>query len=88
MAMRPEVGSSALKHGYTEEDISFALAHVHIERHVGDDDPPRTLVFGFGPDGTLLEIVVLHLLSKDLVIHCMKARPNELNKAFRGRGGN
>jgi hypothetical protein len=36
------IGSSALKHGYTEHDIRFALEHAHIERQVVDDDPPRT----------------------------------------------
>lgn len=86
--MMPDIGSSALKHGYTEQDVYFALEHVHIERRVVDQDPPRTLVFGFGPDATLLEIVVLHLSDKDLVIHCMKARPHELDKALRARGGN
>ena len=36
------IGPSALKHGYTERDIRFALERAHIERQVVDDDPPRT----------------------------------------------
>lgn len=86
--MTPNIGPSALKHGFTEQDIHFALEHVHIECRVVDRDPFRTLVFGFGPDAALLELVVLHLSDRDLVIHCMKARPQELDKALRARGGN
>lgn len=86
--MKPvEVWRSALKHQYAEQDIRFALEHVHIERRIVDDDPPRTWVFGFAPDSTLLEMIVQHLSDKDLVIHCMKARAHELDKALRSRGG-
>ena len=77
--MNVDIWPSALKHGYTEHDIRFALEHAHIEREVVDDDPPRTWIFGFAPDATLLEIIV--------VIHCMKARQRELDKALRARGG-
>lgn len=77
---------SAFKHGYAEADIRFALAHVHIERFVVDEDPARTWIFGFAPDSTLLEVIVLHLSRADLVIHCMKARPRELDKVLRARG--
>lgn len=81
-----QIGTSALKHGYTEADIRFALEHVHITRHVVDMDPARSWIFGFAPDATLLELIVVHLSGADLVIHCMKARPNELEKALRVRG--
>ena len=81
-----EVGPSALKHGFTEESIRRALGHVYLARHIIDKDPPRTLIFGFDPDATLLEILVLHMSDRDLVIHCMKARPQELDKALRARG--
>lgn len=81
------IGPSALKHGCTEHDIRFALEHAHIERRVVDNAPPRTWIFGFAPDATLLEILVVHLAEKDLVIHCMKARQRELDKALRARGG-
>jgi hypothetical protein len=77
---------SALKHEYTERDILHALEHVHIDYDVIDDDPPRTYIFGFAPDATLLELVVLHTARDDLVIHCMKARKAELDKALRARG--
>ncbi|MGH7489155.1 MAG: hypothetical protein ACREMY_26655, partial [bacterium] len=73
-------------HGYTERDIRHALEHVHIDYAVVDDDPPRTWVFGFAPDATLLEVLVLHTAPSDLVIHCMKARKTELDKALRSRG--
>ena len=82
-----EVGPSALKHGYTEESIRRALGHVYLARRIIDEDPPRTLIFGFAPDATLLEILVLHLSDRDLVIHCMKARPQERDTALRARGG-
>lgn len=81
------IGPSALKHGYSERDIRFALEHAHIERQVVDDDPPRTWIFGFAPDATLLEIIVVHMFGKDLVIHCMKARQCELDKALRVKRG-
>jgi hypothetical protein len=82
--VRPlKVHDSALKREFTEEDVRHALEHVHISYLVIDDDPPRTWVFGFTPGGTLAELIVLHLASKDLVIHCMKARADELDKAVR-----
>ncbi len=85
--MSVDIGPSALKHGYTEHDIRFALEHAHIERRVVDDNPSRTWIFGFAPGATLLEFIVLHMAGRDLVIHCMKARQRELDKALRVRGG-
>ena len=85
MIRRLAVAPSALKHNYTEQAIRHALEHAHIERQIVDEDPPRTWIFGFAPDATLLEIVVLHLPGRDLVIHCMKARSSELEKALRER---
>jgi hypothetical protein len=78
----------AASKGYTERDILHVhvLEHVHIDYAVVDDDPPRTWVFGFAPDATLLELVVLHTAGGDLVIHCMKARKTELDKARQSRG--
>lgn len=81
------VHPSALKRGYTERDVLHALEHVHVDYDVVDDDPPRTWVFGFAADATLLELIVLHTARGDLVIHCMKARPSELSKALRARSG-
>lgn len=67
--VRPlEVHDSALKRGYTEEDIRHALKHVHISYLVIDDDPPRTWVFGFTPGASLIEMIVLHKAEEDLVI--------------------
>ncbi|WP_131809576.1 hypothetical protein [Mycolicibacterium iranicum] len=63
------------------------MKHVHIELDVIDDDPPRTWIFGFAPDATLLELIVLHTVHADLVIHCMKARKHQLDKALQVRGG-
>lgn len=83
----PRVPGSALKHGYTEDDIRHALKHVHISYDVIDDDPPRSWVFGFTAKGTLVELVVLHQAKEDLVIRCMKARKGELDKALRVTGG-
>ena len=82
--MRPlKVHDSALKREYTDDDIRHALKHVHISYDVVDDDPPRTWVFGFTPNGTLVELIVLHKAKEDFVIHCMKARNTELDKALR-----
>lgn len=81
------VHSSALKHGRSVGDILHALKHVHIELDVIDDDPPRTWIFGFAPDATLLELIVVHTAQVDLVIHCMKARKRQLDKALQARGG-
>lgn len=58
-----------------------------ISYDVIDDDPPRTWVFGFTPKGTLVEMIVLHKAKEDLVIHCMKARKGELDKALHIAGG-
>ena len=84
---RVTVHPSALTHSYTERDIAHALEHVHVDYDVIDDDPPRTWVFGFAPDATLLELIVLHTARGELVIHCMKARPHELTKALRAQNG-
>jgi hypothetical protein len=81
-----EFHPAAFKHGYTEREILHALEHVHIDYAVIDEDPPRTCVFGFAPDATLLELIVLHTAPYDLVIHCMRARTTELDKALRSRG--
>ncbi|MGE2692553.1 toxin [Mycolicibacterium pulveris] len=81
------IHSSALKHGWSEGDILHALERVHIELDIIDDDPPRTWVFGFAPDATLLELIVLRTSKGDLVIHCMKARKHQLDKALQARGG-
>jgi hypothetical protein len=82
--VRPlRVHDSALKRGYTEDDIRHALKHVHISYDVIDDEPPRTWVFGFTPQATLVELIVLRKAREDLVIHCMKARDSELDKALR-----
>jgi hypothetical protein len=81
-----KVHDSALKREYTEDDIQHALEHVHISYDVIDDDPPRTWVFGFTAKGTLVELIVLHT-REDVVIHCMKARKGELDKALRVTGG-
>lgn len=86
MAKRLRIGTSALKHGYTEDDIRFALEHVHIERRVVDTDPARSWIIGFATDSTLLELIVVHMSGVDLVIHCMKSRTHELEKALRVRG--
>ena len=56
-----EVRPPALKYGYTEHSIRRALDHVYLARRVVDEDPPRTLIFGFDSDATLLEILVLHM---------------------------
>jgi hypothetical protein len=82
--VRPlRVHDSALKRRYTEADIRHALKHVHISYDVIDDDPPRTWVFGFTPRATLIELIVVHKAREELVIHCMKARDSELDKALR-----
>lgn len=86
--MRPlRVHDSALKREYTEDDIRHALRRSHVSYGVVDEDPPRTWVFGFTAKGTLLEIIVLHQVREDLVIHCMKARKAELDKALRITAG-
>ena len=77
------VHDSALKREYTEDDIRHALGYVNVSYDVIDDEPPRTWVFGFTPKGTLVEMILLHYANEDVVIHCMKARRSELDKALR-----
>jgi len=81
------VHDSALQREFSEDDIRHAMKHVHISYDVIDDDPPRTWVFGFTAKAVLIELIVLHRAREDLVIHCMKARKAELNKALRLTGG-
>ncbi|MDD4866976.1 MAG: hypothetical protein PHQ28_07640 [Mycobacterium sp.] len=81
-----EIGPTALKRKWTRDDILHALEHRHIDYDIEDDDPPRTWVFGFARDLTLLELLILHDTPGGRVIHCMKARPKELEKALRARG--
>jgi len=80
---RPEIADSALKRKYTKADIYHALNHVHLEYDVVDSDPPRTWVFGFTAAAHLIELIVLHKAKGDQVIHCMRARKDELDKALR-----
>lgn len=84
--IRVEIGPTALKRKWTRDDILHALEHRHIDYDIEDDDPPRTWVFGFARDLTLLELLILHDSPGGRVIHCMKARPKELEKALRARG--
>lgn len=55
-----EIGPTALKRKWTRDDILHALEHRHIDYDIEDDDPPRTWVFGFARDLTLLELLILH----------------------------
>ncbi|TXH08384.1 MAG: toxin [Spirochaetes bacterium] len=80
------MSASALKREWTRADILHALEHVHIDYDIQDSDPPRTWVFGFTESLTLLELLILHDVPGGRVIHCMKARREELNKALRARG--
>lgn len=84
--IRVEIGPTALKRKWTRDDILHALEHRHIDYDIEDDDPPRTWVFGFARDLTLLELLILHDTPGGRVIHCTKARPKELEKALRARG--
>lgn len=77
---------TALKRQWTRDDILHAREHRHIDYDIEDDDPPRTWVFGFARDLTLLELLILHDTPGGRVIHCMKARTKELEKALRARG--
>ncbi|WP_343709377.1 hypothetical protein [Mycobacterium sp.] len=81
-----EIGPTALKRKWTRDDILHALEHRHIDYDIEDGDPPRTWIFGFARDLTLLELLILHDTPDGRVIHCMKARPKELEKALRARG--
>lgn len=78
-----KVHNSALKREYTEDDIRHALEHVYISYDVIDEtrlepgysDSPRREPW--------VEMIVLRKAREDLVIHCMKARKGELDKALR-----
>jgi hypothetical protein len=81
-----EFHPAAFKHGYTERDIRHALElSISITRWLPTIRRERGSS-GFAPDATLLEVLVLHTAGSDLVVHCMKARKTELDKALRSRG--
>ena len=69
-----EFNLSALKHGFTEENIRYVLNHPHYEGPLEEDDE-KFIVLGFDNSGRLLEILYNFIDAKTInVFHAMKCR--------------
>jgi hypothetical protein len=67
---------SALKHGYTKEEIEQVLASgERFDVEPDNEDNPQQAVIGHTQKGVVLEVRVTYLSNPDLdsVYHCMKA---------------
>lgn len=74
-----DIHRSARKHGLSDKSIIQAATNYVVAYPIEDDEPARELRLGFDSAGRLLEIVILLLDDNtELVIHCMKARPQYL----------
>lgn len=74
------VVESALKHGFSIEDVSHAYDMWLYEGVIdGDAEPPKVLTIGPDSAGNLLELVGTSLASGDHVVwHAMKCRATYL----------
>lgn len=80
------VHSSALKHGYTIEDISHALDMAIFNAVLdADSDPPKLLFIGADGAGNLLELIGGEVADEVLLIwHAMRCRDKYLHLLPRG----
>lgn len=75
-----KVHKSALKHGISAEDSTYAATWALWIDELDEESPARQLRLGFDAHGRLLETIVLVFDSgNELVIHAMKARPQMLD---------
>lgn len=65
--------ASALKHGYTPQDIAHAL-NVFLKDHIERTDPRKVVRIGYDTHGRLLEIGFMDYGDQIVVFHAMKAR--------------
>lgn len=73
------VHPSALKHGYSAEDISHALDMAVYEVVIDDDhEPPKLLIIGPDGAGNLLELVGGEVDHDLLIWHADRCRPTYL----------
>jgi len=69
-----EFNKAAFKHGFTEENIRYALNNPRYEGPF-EDDENKYIVLGFDNSGNLLEILYNRIDDKALnVFHAMKCR--------------
>lgn len=75
------VGESALKHGYSVEEISHAYDYFVFEGIIDDgSDPPKTLTIGPDSAANLVELVGGRQPNGDhLIWHAMRCRPQYLD---------
>lgn len=75
------VHESALKHGYTIEDISHAIDMAIYENVLDEDnDPPKLLIIGPNSSGNLLELIGGELANDVLLIwHADRCRQTYLD---------
>ena len=75
-----QVHQSALRHGVSAEDGTYAAEHWVYVADLDEESPQRELRLGFDTGGRLLELVVLRFDSgTELLIHAMKARPQYID---------
>lgn len=71
-----EIHGSAHKHGFADEDIGHALAHVLVVVDLEPEaDPPKVLAIGPDRAANLLEVIWIELEDeRQLVTHAMPLR--------------
>jgi hypothetical protein len=75
---RVTIHPAALKHGFTESDISSALANM-IDNYALDGEDDKEMGIGWTGSGQLLEVIYIVLDNSDvMVIHAMKCRKQYL----------
>jgi uncharacterized DUF497 family protein len=75
--MEPEIVwvPSAFKHGFTEENIRWVLAHHLADGIIEEDDEDKYIAVGFDKSGNLLEVMYNHIDEQTVkVFHALKCR--------------
>jgi hypothetical protein len=70
-----EILPTALKHGFSDEDIRHAWDNAIRLVEFGYDGEDRLLVIGPDPHGTMLELVAVPCAAPARIIHCDRLRP-------------
>src|SRR5947208_1060469 len=75
------VHKSALKHGYSIEEISHAYDMALYEGEFDpDNDPPKLLIIGPDSAGNLLELIGGDVADDTLIWHADRCRPDYLQQ--------
>jgi hypothetical protein len=81
------IEDSALRHGWTREDISHAYDLAILDKVLDEDaDPPKVLIIGPDSAGNLLELIGGVLEEGDVIWHAMPCRKQYLDLLPNPRG--